>query len=120
MTAVSEHQYVWTCSYQQSRDVTFSARAGLYVMEWAKSEAEYRRGARSTVYLSQRSAESVDHKVSPGRVEIGAIDCYAPNFEWPEGPIYAGFSALFSDGSRGPLPEIPIRLEPPSPLPGER
>jgi hypothetical protein len=111
------------CPQELTRDLGLSVKAAAYIVEWAKSEDDYRSGKRQRRWLPFQLplAESfgvIDEEAAPvqpaGRLQLGEPACLGRNFVWPSGrPVYVGVVAILPDGSQTPLPQQPTRVAAP-------
>lgn len=120
IVAVEEELHHWTCSWQSTRNLTASAEAPAYRVEWATSESEYRAGRRKTLVVPRRMEAFFRRHAdaaplpSQGRIELGHVDCHGHTFEWSDRPVWAGLVALNADGTESSAPDAPTRIDPPS------
>ncbi len=117
---VEDESHAWTCSYQQTVNLTPSVVAPAYRVRYARSEADLRAGKVESVVVPYRMERFFHWKderweaPAAGQVELGHVNCTGKTIEWTDGPLWVSVSALYVDGTEDPAGE-PVRLEPPGP-----
>lgn len=106
----------WTCSYQRSKNLTPSALAPAYRLEWAESARAFREGQRKSVVLPYNmSLFFQGNRAAPtdALLQLGHVSCQGHTLEFKGRPIWIGLRALYADGSESKAGAKPRRLTPP-------
>jgi hypothetical protein len=96
---------VWTCSHQESRDLTVRAPGAVaYELVWAGSKEDWDLGEVQTTTLPSHWRQVWGQRTSP-ELALGYLNCTGEWFEWRHPRVWVGVRALYADGSKSPLSE---------------
>jgi hypothetical protein len=118
VASIEREAHSWTCSYQQTQNLTLSQPAPAYRIHWAATRHDYEAGRRRSLVFP-RQMESffwwpgAEALPSTGRVELGHVNCTGTTFAWDSSSIWLGATALYEDGTETAVPAQPIRVSRP-------
>jgi hypothetical protein len=117
VTMVERREDRWTCSFTDAWFLQFASRADAYRVEWAASADAWTRGAPSAAVFPPTEVDFWRHRAherdaSPGSIGLGHLNCFGYTIPAAalKGPLYVKVTALFADGSEGPVWREPLRI----------